>query len=240
MAFTPLTLEKWMTMQMSKNALKENFDKNADKYDKVRRLIIPCFDDLYNITQDLANIDKEAPKILDLGAGTGLLTKYIFEKYPQGEFTLIDLSEEMLKVAKKRFNGHENFKYIAADYSLHKFNGSFDIIISSLSIHHLEDYAKKKLYKKIYNSLNHGGIFLNADQIIGPTPEVDNSYHRNWLKQIEENNFTGPEKDAVIERMKFDKPATLQNNLKWLKDCNFKEMDVYYKYYNFCVFYCKK
>lgn len=225
---------------MSNEILKEKFDENADKYDKIRKLIIPCFDDLYNITRDLANSKREDPKILDLGAGTGLLTKYLFEKYPQGEFTLVDLSEEMLKIAKNRFMGLKNFKYIAEDYLTYDFDNSFDMIISSLSIHHLEDENKKKLYKKVYDSLNHEGIFLNADQVIGSTPDVDKSYQKNWMQKIEENNFTGPEKDTAMERMKFDNPATLEDNLKWLIDCGFKDVNVYYKYYNFCIFYGKK
>lgn len=220
--------------------LKEKFDENAEHYDKIRKLIIPCFNDLYNITTELANSNKESPKILDLGAGTGLLTKYLLEKYPEAEFTLIDLSEEMLKIAENRFKCNNNFKYIVADYSTYDLANSFDMVVSSLSIHHLEDEDKKKLYKKVYNSLNQGGIFLNADQVIGSTPNIDKIYQKNWLQKIEENNFSGPEKNTAIERMKFDNPATLENNLKWLTDCGFKDVDVYYKYYNFCIFYGRK
>ena len=224
---------------MSNEALKEKFNENAEKYDKIRKLIIPCFDELYDITKNLANSKKDKPQILDLGAGTGLLTKYLFEKYPEAEFTLIDLSEEMLKLAKNRFQRYNNFKYITADYLEHDFN-SFDIIVSSLSIHHIEDKEKKKLYKKIYNALNPEGIFLNADQVIGSTPDIDKTYQMNWMEKIDENKFTGPEKDTAIERMKFDKPATLDDNLKWLRDCGFEDVDIYYKYYNFCIFYAKK
>lgn len=162
--------------------LNEKFDENAEHYDKIRKLIIPCFDDLYNITTELANSKKENPKILDLGAGTGLLTKYLLEKYRGAEFTLIDLSEEMLKIAKNRFKGNTNFKYVVADYSTYDLVNSFDMVVSSLSIHHLEDEDKEKLYKKVYNILNPGGIFLNADQVIGPTPNIDKSYQKNWLQ----------------------------------------------------------
>ena len=225
---------------MSNEALKEKFNENAEKYDKIRKLIIPCFDDLYDITKNLADSKKDKPHILDLGAGTGLLAKYLFEKFPEAEFTLLDMSEEMLKVAKNRFRNYNNFKYITADYTTHNFNNTFDIVVSSLSIHHLEDINKKKLYKTIYNTLNTEGIFLNADQVIGSTPNIDKIYQRNWMEKIDENKFTGPEKDTAIERMKFDKPATLDDNLKWLRDCGFEDVDVYYKYYNFCIFYAKK
>jgi tRNA (cmo5U34)-methyltransferase len=224
---------------MTNKALKEKFDENAEKYDAIRRLIIPCFDDLYDITRYLASSKKEDPKILDLGAGTGLLTKYLFERYQKAEFTLIDISEEMLKVAKNRFK-EPNFKYVVADYCKYDFNDSFDIIVSSLSIHHLKNEEKKKLYKKVYDALNNDGIFLNVDQVIGSTPNIDKSYQENWIMKINENNFIGPEKDTAIERMKFDKPATLEDNLKWLRNCGFEDVDVYYKYYNFCIFYGKK
>ncbi|MGZ7048011.1 MAG: class I SAM-dependent methyltransferase [Methanobacterium sp.] len=225
---------------MEKNTLKEKFDENAEHYDRIRKLIIPCFDDLYNITKDLAYSKKQSPNILDLGAGTGLLTQYLFERYPYSKFTLIDLSEEMLKLAKKRFKGNNHFKYVLEDYLNYDYNDSYDIIVSSLSIHHLKDEDKKKMYKRIYKILNTDGIFLNADQVIGSTPNIEESYQKNWIEKIKENNFTGPEKDTAVERMKFDDPATLENNFKWLRNCGFKDVDIYYKYYNFCVFYGKK
>lgn len=225
---------------MVNEALKEKFNENAEDYDKIRRQIIPCFDDLYEITQYLASSKKETPKILDLGAGTGLLTKYLKNKYRKAQFTLIDISEEMLKISRNRFRGQENFKYVVADYCEYDFSDLFDIIVSSLSIHHLEDRDKKKLYKKVYDTLNKDGVFLNADQVIGSTADIDKSYQRNWMEKIEQNKFTGPQKDMVMERMKFDKPATLEDNLKWLQNSGFKDVDVYYKYFNFCIFYGKK
>ena len=145
----------------------------------------------------------------------------------------------MLKLAKNRFQRYKNFKYITADYLEHDFK-NFDIIVSSLSIHHIEDEDKKKLYKKIYDALNPEGIFLNADQVIGSTPDIDKTYQRNWMEKIDENKFTGPEKDTAIERMKFDKPATFEDNLKWLRNCGFEDVDLGYKYYSFCIFYAKK
>lgn len=225
---------------MVNEALKEKFNENAEDYDKIRRQIIPCFDDLYEITQYLASSKKETPIILDLGAGTGLLTKYLKNKYRKAQFTLIDISEEMLKIARNRFRGQENFKYVVEDYCEYDFSDLFDIIVSSLSIHHLEDRDKKKLYKKVYDTLNKDGVFLNADQVIGSTADIDKSYQRNWMEKIEQNKFTGPQKDMVMERMKFDKPATLEDNLKWLQNSGFKDVDVYYKYFNFCIFYGKK
>ena len=225
---------------MAEETLKEKFDQAAKTYDKSRKLLIPCFEDFYKVTVDLADSVKEKPKILDLGAGTGLLTAYLFKKHENAEFTLIDMSQEMLKAAKMRFNCHKNFKYIIADYSNYNFEDSFDIIVSSLSIHHLENNDKEKLYKKAYNMLNSNGIFLNADQILGPTKEVEKNYQRNWMEKIKSQGIHEDKLKSASERMKFDKPALLEDNLKWLKESGFTDVDIYYKYYNFGVFYGKK
>jgi tRNA (cmo5U34)-methyltransferase len=220
--------------------LKEKFSLYAGEYDQQRKHVIPCLDDLYTIMADLARSEVPRPKVLDMGAGTGLLTQYLYEKFERAEFTLIDLSDEMLNIARQRFKGKLNFKYIAGDYVKYDFQDKFDIIASSLSIHHLHDHNKEFLYGKIYEILNEGGIFLNADQVLAPNPSNELEYQRNWREKIEEGSLRESEKISILERMKFDKPAKLEYNLKWLEKSGFNDVDVFYKYYNFCVLCGKK
>lgn len=225
--------------------LKEKFNQGASSYDRQRKHVIPCLEDLYRITSDLATVTGPQPKILDLGAGTGLLTSYLHDRYPNGHFTLLDLSEEMLEVARSRMNNDSlnndsNFSYIVGDYLKHDFEGTFDIVISSLSIHHLEHHDKEFLYQKIYQHLNPGGVFINADQVLGLHPANEEEYQRNWMEKIDVGSLSESEKKIILDRMKLDNPASLQENLKWLEEIGFKDVDVYYKYYNFVVFYGKK
>lgn len=220
--------------------LREKFGQGAEEYDQQRKHIIPRLDDLYHILTDLASINIQRPQILDLGAGTGLLTSYIHDKYPQGYFTLLDISEEMLKIAQDRFKNTPHFDYVVADYMDHDFEESFDLVVSSLSIHHLKHQDKQILYQKIYDLLNPEGIFLNADQVLGPNPANEEEYQRNWLEKIEVGSLSETEKKTILDRMQLDNPATLRENLKWLEKIGYREVDVFYKYYNFCILYGKK
>ena len=224
----------------NKKLVKEKFNSEASKYDKYRRLIIPHFDLFYGTLIELSNSAENHSKILDLGAGTGLLSKFLRERYPQGKFYLIDLSEDMLNIAKTRFEGQNNFEYILGDYVNYDFEESFDLIVSSLSIHHLTHQEKFQLYQKIYALLNEGGIFLNADLVIGNSPFNEKNYQTNWLDKIEENKMEESYKKAAIKRMDLDQPATLEENIGWLKNSCFKDVDVYYKYYNFVVIFGRK
>ncbi|MBI4813780.1 MAG: class I SAM-dependent methyltransferase [Methanobacterium sp.] len=225
--------------------LKEKFSQDASSYDRQRKHVIPCLEDLYRITSDLATVNNSQAKILDLGAGTGLLTSYIHERYPQGHFTLLDLSEEMLEVARARINkdsvkNDSNFSYIVGDYLKHDFGGTFDIAVSSLSIHHLEHHDKEFLYQKIYQHLNPGGVFINADQVLGAHPANEKEYQRNWMEKIDLGSLSKSEKKIIMDRMELDNPASLQDNLEWLEEIGFTDVDVYYKYYNFVVLYGRK
>jgi tRNA (cmo5U34)-methyltransferase len=226
--------------QEDRNLLRKKFDNAAQAYDKDRKAIIPHFDIYYGTLVQLAQVENENPRILDLGAGTGLLTQLLWKKHPQARFQLVDMAPEMLNIAKNRFSGQESFEYINEDYLKYDFDGLFDMIVSSLSIHHLNHSDIKSLYQKAYDHLNPGGLFLNADEVIAPNSHSEETYQENWLEVIQQANLEEDDKAVILERMKFDNPATLEDNINWLKEAGFKDVDVYYKYYNFVVLYGRK
>ncbi len=224
----------------NRDLLRKKFDNAATKYDKDRKAIIPNFDVYYGTLVQMADSRIINPRILDLGAGTGLLTQLLWEKHPEAQFQLVDMAEEMLNIAKTRFSGQKNFEYINEDYLKYDFDGLFDMIVSSLSIHHLNHNDIKSLYQKAYDHLKPDGIFLNADEVIGPGSYSEKMYQKNWMEVINKASLEKSDKKVILERMKFDNPATLEDNIKWLQEAGFKDVDVYYKYYNFVVLYGRK
>ena len=69
------------------NNIEKQFNLIAKEYDDNRRKFIPCFDDYYKHTTKLILSNMDAPKrVLDLGAGTGLLTYYWFKECESAEY----------------------------------------------------------------------------------------------------------------------------------------------------------
>ncbi|MEH2077473.1 MAG: methyltransferase domain-containing protein [Nostoc sp.] len=218
--------------------IQEAFNSAAGDYDNLRRILIPCFDDFYKTAVEIIPGDWTAPlKVLDLGAGTGLYSGMVQSVFPNAEFTLLDLAPEMLEKAKFRFSKMgKSPKILIGDYIETDLGDSYDLIISALSIHHLSDFDKELLYQRIYNVLKPGGIFVNADQILGKTADLEELYRQHWLNSIRANGILEEDLKAAQKRMEYDRMATLDIQLRWLEAAGFQNVDCWYKNFSFAVF----
>ena len=207
--------------------IERQFNLIAEEYDSNRRKFIPCFDDFYkNTTEFIASNIEEPKQIVDLGAGTGLLTYFWYHQYPDSKYMLVDIADEMLNVAQKRFDGIENISYQTENYIYKLPDIIFDMVISALSIHHLED--KKKLFERIYDSLPNGGLFVNYDQFCAGQTEMDYWFNSFWESQLANSGLTDKDIELWKERRKLDRECTAQQEVDMLKDCRFKMVKCVY------------
>ncbi|WP_028296020.1 class I SAM-dependent methyltransferase [Olivibacter sitiensis] len=215
--------------------IRRRFSEISQKYDQQRAYLIPCYNDFYSIALPLLKERKAGESLLDIGAGTGLFSYHIYQANPKLRFTLLDISPEMLEVAKERFAGLGNFQYLETDYSNKKLPGKYDIIVSALSIHHLENDEKAKLYERIYEALNPDGLFINADQVKGRTDALDNFYKESWKKAVIESGLDQEAIRNAFKRTELDRFAPLTWQLNELQKVGFTEVDCIYRYHNFVV-----
>lgn len=220
--------------------IKEQFDSISEKYDTQRKQLLPCFEDFYTLPLTMLDFQGESPKVLDIGSGTGMFSAFILKYYPKAKITLIDLSDKMLAIAKERFKAHKDFEYIAADYTTYPIDEKFDLILSSLSIHHLNASQKAGLYRKCYHLLRKEGVFINADQVLSPSSFIESKFSTLWKRSVEKSDLPAEEIKRAYERVQFDQPSTLKEQLTWLQEAGFQDVDVLYKYYHFCVLYAQK
>lgn len=218
--------------------IQEAFNKSAADYDQLRRILIPCFDDFYKTAVEIIPNNRLASlKILDLGAGTGLYSSMVQSIFPNAEFTLLDLAFEMLEKAQFRFSKMGKFpRILIGNYVEVDLDDSYDLVISALSIHHLPDCDKQSLYQKIYNILNPGGMFVNADQVLGKTTDLEKLYRQHWLNSVLALGISHEDLKAAQKRMEYDCMTPLDVQLSWLEGAGFQNVDCWYKNFSFTVF----
>src|SRR5918912_445216 len=133
-----------------------------------------------------------AERILELGIGTGETTRRVLELHPGAHLTGIDSSPAMLARAREAFPAAD-LREARLDDPLPE--GPFDLVVSTLAVHHLDSAGKADLFRRVAAALRPGGRFVLADVVIPERPE-----------------------DAVIDCTPgFDLPDPVPQQLEWLR-----------------------
>jgi len=220
-------------------AIDQAFNETVEYYDSWIRKAVPGHADLFAAAKELIPFPSDEPlDVLDLGAGTGLFADQLLEKYPQGRFVLWDVAGKMLDVARQRFHDRQGqFRYVVDDYRNLRDAGSFDLVVSSLSIHHLEDGEKRELFLRIHDILRDRGVFINIDLIRGPTPLLEEFYCKNWFEKMRRAGASEEEIRAGIERrLAYDRDALLDDQLLWLREAGFAHVDCVFRNFKMGLF----
>ncbi|MBB6174734.1 tRNA (cmo5U34)-methyltransferase [Nocardiopsis mwathae] len=206
---------------------------NPGTYDRLRRQLIPSFDLLYRCAVRAVAMTTAAtrrPRVLDLGAGTGLLSAAIVQEIPDAEIVMLDRSEAMLAQATARFAA------VVGDLTDPLPEGRFDAVVSALAIHHLPHGGKRDLFGRVLRQLDEGGVFVNVEQVLAPTDRLERMYDEQHERHVQESRTPAEEWAAGRERMKFDIPIDVATQLQWLRDAGFAEVDCLAKDWRFATY----
>lgn len=209
---------------------------NASTYDTERRRLIHCFDEFYGTVGELvARYCPVSPRILDLGAGTGILSAAIVDRSPAAQLQLLDASPEMLRQAAIRLVGRQPQMFVQSlDADLPP--GPFDAIVSALAIHHLNDAEKRTLYSRVLTALAPGGIFLNAEQVSGRSSRLQNLFEAVHLDRARALGSSEHEISGAVQRMSYDQCATVTDQVAWLTEIGFDDAECFFRSFRFAVF----
>ena len=175
--------------------------------------------------------------ILDVGAGYGALTRVLLESFPEGRVVAQDYSAEMLQSAKKALSPFtERVSFHHSDLfseSWHdKAGGPFDAVVSSIAIHNLQSPPRiRQLYREINGLLNEGGCFLNVDLVNAPEPSLQRPYWELMRRQRRAPG-EGTQEDRAAAWDESDWPpfpASLDEQLAWLREAGFRRVDCFWK-----------
>ncbi|GAU67838.1 ubiquinone/menaquinone biosynthesis methyltransferase [Streptomyces sp. NBRC 110611] len=216
---------------------------NPETYDALRRQLIPSFDLLYDsavgavaMTVGAAGAVGSGPRVLDLGAGTGLLSAALRKRLPGAELLLQDRSELMLGQARQRFAADDQVLVRVADHLDELPAGPFDAVVSALSIHHLTHENKQDLFARIRKVLRPGGIFVNVEQVLAPTPALEKMYDQQHESHVHASGTPAEEWAAGRERMKHDIPIDVDTQIQWLREAGFSTVDCLAKDWRFATY----
>lgn len=221
--------------------IKDHYQELSKKYDNSIIKFVPKYNEMLDaIINSLPNTENKL-SILDIGCGTGNLTQKLLNKYIDSQITAIDISEAMIEAAKSKVN-HSNIEFIVQDALEYEFKENYDIIVSTLTFQNFpNDAFKKKYYQNIYNSLNINGIFATGNIMLASNKELQEVYLKKWKEFMLLNLKKETIDDEVFKNYKEkDHPSKTLDEIDWLIQIGFKDVDIIWKYYNFAVYFGMK
>jgi len=152
---------------------KSHFDRHARDYDNNYRYFEPFTQ--YKINkkfEEFANFIKSkfgsnSITILEIGCGTGEYTVKIAKKFPKAKIIGLDISPEILEVAKEKCKNCKNVKFISQTaYDTQFAKNSFDVIVGFYILHHINI---PKFSKEAFRILKPTGVmFFYEPNILNP------------------------------------------------------------------------
>jgi tRNA (cmo5U34)-methyltransferase len=184
--------------------------------------------------------------ILELCCGEGLLASALLEHFPTCTVYGFDGSPAMLDHARRHLAQYgDRFRpqlFDLADRSWRTQQRPVHAVVSSLTIHHLDGAEKQQLFRDMTQLLEPGGVLLIAD-VIAPANragvelaakawdaavrrralEIDGNLDAlAYFEREQWNMYRYPDVDGI------DKPSRLLDQLKWLEQADFAEVDVFW------------
>jgi ubiquinone/menaquinone biosynthesis C-methylase UbiE len=132
----------------------------AGGVDAMRRLLLPELKKAFPYSRG------EGLKILELGCGTGRLTRFVKLTLPKAKIVAYDISYPSLKKAQQRLKDLERIDFIQGDGSELQFqNEKFDAVVTSFFFHELALEQRHKVIHEAYRVLKPGGLFGLVDSL---------------------------------------------------------------------------
>jgi tRNA (cmo5U34)-methyltransferase len=194
----------------------------------------------------------DAPiRVLDLGAGYGIVTSAVLGVFPNARVTLFDLSQAMLDHARPRLGAYaDQLDWTLGDLStpawVEAVKGPYDAVVSAAVLHNLRSGPRiAAIYGELAGLLGPGGAFICYDHVSAGGPCIERQFdalrptRRHGDEAVRtaaqaaahghdhDADAAGAATAAAPGSLRF--PGGIQAHLEWLRAAGFAETDCFWK-----------
>lgn len=188
--------------------------------------------------------------VLDLGIGTGFMTKYLLEAYPSARVVGVDGAPAMIEMAKLRLGSMaERVAFRVGDFrSLGELVGHDELVaavLTSYALHHLDRDAKTGVVRQAVDLLEPGGWFVNADLVVAASSAAEARIQQLRVEGIMSRAAPGDRRFADeratrrflhdLEAQEGDRPVTLGQDIEIMTSAGLEEAGVLWLEYREAV-----
>ena len=218
----------------------------ASVFDDMITRSVPHYKEIIELQSRLtAKFYQTGTEIYDLGCSNGNFTAAFISEMGEKKFhlTAVDNSAPMLEFFKKRisgFIGYERVTPVLSDIMNIRFKKS-SVVIANLTLQFIPVEHREELIKRIYDSLEPGGVFLITEKTVNSDKGLSDLQQEFYYKLKEENGYSKIEitrKREALENVLI--PETVEAHMARFKNAGFSAIEIWLKWFHFTAFICRK
>jgi tRNA (cmo5U34)-methyltransferase len=223
-------------------------EKTAAVFDDMLNRSVPFYGEIQRIIgETAADFACDGSQIFDLGCSTCnsfLAIDHFLPKDANVRFVGIDSSEDMLEKAKHKitqvkFTHDYELRLADLNNGINIENAS--VVLMVLTLQFVRPLYRNRLISNIYNGLNDNGCLILVEKVLGESSNFNRLFIKHYYELKKRKGYSELEisqKREALENVLI--PYRLEENKELLKNCGFKDIDILFKWYNFCAMIAHK
>jgi len=198
---------------------------------------------------------REAFTVVELGAGQGALARAVLHAFPACRYVALDRSARMraaLRRTLRAFGARATVReFELADAAWRRaLPRPLRCVLASLIVHHLSDPGKRRLFADVAARLDRGGAFLLADVVLPVNARARRLFAGQWTDAARTQSRGRSGGAAALRRFirdgwnyyaasdpdPYDQPARLVEQLQWMREAGFAQVDCYWMHAGHAIF----
>ncbi len=184
--------------------------------------------------------------IYDLGCSNGNFGVQLCEEMADREFRMVavDSSRSMLDIYDQRLTGlprKGSIELICGDICDQQLKDA-SVVVITLTLQFLPLGEREALIDRIYRALRPGGVLLLTEKVVHPDPALDALQQDFYYRFKRERGYSELEisqKREALEDVLI--PETIETHEQRLRQAGFRQLDLWFKWFNFAAFLaCKE
>ena len=231
----------------SRSGTPEKFEFNAavaNVFDDMLKRSIPFYQECQTMVVALAvEFCRDDTFLYDLGCSTGTLLKQLAQTLPTNiQLVGLDNSRPMLDQARRKLKGQMHRCQLVEQDLLGRMNlENASVIIMNYTLQFAPPEKRATLLRKIFKSLRPGGAFILVEKVLGESQGLNEVFIRQYHDLKRERGYSRLEiarKREALENVLV--PFKPSRNVKLLHSAGFKNVDIFFKWFNFAGYLAVK
>jgi tRNA (cmo5U34)-methyltransferase len=223
----------------------DDFDFGRDTaqvFDDMLERSVPLYAEQQRLVGELAaDFAAAGTTLYDLGCSTGTSFLHVARCLPPGvklRFVGCDSSPEMLDLARQKLTASgfpHPYELRLADLNLGVETPGASVVLLVLTLQFVRPLYRERLIRSIHRGLEDNGCLILVEKVLGESSTFNRLFIRHYYEHKRRTGYSDLEiaqKREALENVLI--PYRLEENREMLRLQGFRQVDVFFKWYNFC------